>query len=237
LNHFPRTVLESCRHASTSQEFASLFVHQVAAATGSEFCIWIEWENLAARPISFYPDSLPDRARAFLLCTQAAAIGESHYSDELAVVPLKIHSQVCAVLAVGNRPAGGEAIDLSRLEELGLAAWLRYDYLRRCETLAVDSPAGDESALAEVVHDLRQPLSAIGALASFLEITLPANDVRAREHLQEIRLQVTTADLILTSRIAANRPPAQPDFEGRKTSTAEAASFAFTQDTISSVTH
>lgn len=113
---------------------------------------------------------------------------------------------------------------------------MRYEYLRRCEALGVDAPAGHESALAEVAHDLRQPLSAIGALASFLEITLPANDIRAREHLQEIRLQVTTADLILTSRMASNGRAAQPDFDGRK-ATAEAANFAFTQDTISSVTH
>jgi signal transduction histidine kinase len=237
LNHFPRTVLESCRHASISQEFASLFVRQVAAATGSEFCIWIEWENLAARPISFYPISSSDSARAFLACTHAAGSGEGHWSSQLVVAPLKFHSQVCGVLAIGNRLAGYDANDLSRLEELGQAAWMRYDYLRRCEALGVDSPAGDESGFAELAHELRQPLSAIGALASFLEITVPANDVRAREHLQEIRLQVTTADLILTSRVAANAHTNQPDFEGRKTATAEAASFAFTHDTISSVTH
>jgi signal transduction histidine kinase len=237
LNHFPRTVLEACRHASTSQEFASLFAHQVATATGSEFCIWIEWDNRAACPISFYSAASADATRAFLACTQVAASGEGHCSSQLAVAPLKIRQQVCGVLAVGNRLAGYAADDLTRLEELGQTAWLRYDYLRRCEALGVDSPVGDESGFAELAHELRQPLSAIGALASFLEITLPANDARAREHLQEIRLQVTTADLILTSRMASNAPLPQPDFEGRKAAAAETASFAFTQDTISSVTH
>ncbi len=237
MNHFPRTVLEACRHASTSQEFASLFVHQVATATGSEFCIWIEWDNQGARPISFYSTSSQDSSRLFLLCAEIAAGGERECSTRLAAAPLKIRSQVCGVLAVGNRLAGYEPGDLLRLEELGQAAWLRWDYLRRCEALGVDSPAGDESALADVAHELRQPLSAIEALASFLEIILPANEARAREHLQEIRLQVTTADLILTNRIASDAPPAQPVFEGRKGPAAETASFAFTHDTISSVTH
>ena len=227
MNHFPRTVLEPCRCASTSQEFASLFVHRVATATGSEFCIWMEWDGRAARPIASCSTSL-DKARTFMMCTHAAASGEGHRSAELAVAPLKIHSQVYGVLAVGNRLKGYDSDDLSRLEELGQAAWLRYDYLRRCEALGVDSPAPDKSALAEAAYELRQPLSAIGALASFLEIILPANETRAREHLQEIRLQVTTADLILTNRMAANATPVQPDFEGRKSATAEAASFAFT---------
>jgi signal transduction histidine kinase len=237
LNHFPRTVLESCRHASTAQEFASLLVRQVARATGSEFCIWIEWDNQVALPISFYCAASPDSSRAFLLCTQAAASGEGECSSQFAVAPAKIRSQVCSVLAVGNRLADYYPADLSRLEELGQAGWMRYDYLRRCEALGVDSPAGNESALADVAHELRQPLSAIEALASFLEIILPANETRAREHLQEIRLQVTTADRILTSRITSNAPLVQPVFEGRKAAPAEAANFAFTQETISSVTH
>jgi signal transduction histidine kinase len=148
-----------------------------------------------------------------------------------------MRAQVCGVLAISNRRAGYELDDLSLLEELGQMAWMRFDYLRRCEAMGVDSPAGDESALADVAHELRQPLSAIEALASFLEIILPANEVRAREHLQEIRLQVTTADRILTSRITPGPALAQPVFEGRKAAAAEPANFAFTQETISSVTH
>ena len=236
MNHFPRTVLEACRHASTSQEFASLFVRQVATATGSEFCLWIEWDNEAARLISFYSALATDSSRAFLLCTQAAAGGEGRCSSQFAVAPFKIRSQVCGVLAVGDGLSGYDPDNVSRLEELGQAAWMRYEYLRRCEALSVDSPARDESALAEVAHELRQPLSAIEALASFLEIILPANEARAREHLQEIRLQVITADRILISRLMPDAPLVQPVFEGRKAA-AEAANFAFTHDTIASVTH
>jgi signal transduction histidine kinase len=236
LSYFPRTVLESCRHASTSREFASLLVRQVAMATGSEFCIWIEWDNQAARLISFYSAASADSSRAFVLCAQVAASGAGQCSGQFAAAPLKIRSQVCGVLAVGNRLTGSDPDDLLRLEELGQAAWLRWDYLRRCEALGVESPAGDATALADLAHELRQPLSAIEALASFLEIILPANEARAREHLQEIRLQVTTADRILTSRIAADTSLAQPVFEDRKAA-AEAANFAFTHDTIASVTH
>jgi signal transduction histidine kinase len=177
-----------------------------------------------------------DSARGSLLCTQIAATGEVQAAGEFAATPWKIRSQVCGVLAVGNRLTGYDSSDLPPLEELAEAAWMRWDYLRRCEALGVNSPAGDESALAEITHELRQPLSAIEALASFLEIILPANEVRAREHLQEIRLQVSTADRILTSRIMADVALPQPVFEGRKAA-AEAANFAFTHDTIASVTH
>jgi len=237
LNHFPRTVLESCRHASTAREFASLFVRRVAMATGSEFCIWIECDHQAARLISFYSPTSADSSSAFLLCTPVTASGVGQCSGRFAAAPLRIRSQVCAVLAIGDRLTASDPEDLLHLEELGQAAWLRWEYLRRCESLRVDSPAGDATALADLAHELRQPLSAIEALASSLEIILPANEARAREHLQEIRLQVTTADRMLTSRITSGTPLPQPVFEGSKAAAAEAANFAFTHDTIASVTH
>lgn len=50
-------------------------------------------------------------------------------------------------------------------------------------------------ALDDLVHELRQPLSAIESLAYFLEIT--ASDERVRGHLQRIQKMVSRAHGIL----------------------------------------
>jgi signal transduction histidine kinase len=51
------------------------------------------------------------------------------------------------------------------------------------------------TALDDLVHELRQPLSAIDSLAYFLEIT--ASDETVRAHLQRIQTMVSRAHCIL----------------------------------------
>ena len=51
------------------------------------------------------------------------------------------------------------------------------------------------AALEDLVHELRQPLSAIESLAYFLEITSP--DEKVRGHLQRIQAMVSRAHGIL----------------------------------------
>ena len=51
------------------------------------------------------------------------------------------------------------------------------------------------AAFDDLLHDLRQPLSAIDSLAYFLEITSP--DESVREHLQRIQAMVARAHGIL----------------------------------------
>ncbi len=55
------------------------------------------------------------------------------------------------------------------------------------DSLAV-SPS--EKALADLVHDLRQPISNIGLSASYLEMLLGAENERALEQVQNIQEQV-----------------------------------------------
>lgn len=50
-------------------------------------------------------------------------------------------------------------------------------------------------ALDDLVHELRQPLSAIDSLAYFLEIT--SSDETVRAHLQRIQAMVSNAHYIL----------------------------------------
>jgi hypothetical protein len=51
--------------------------------------------------------------------------------------------------------------------------------------------------LATLTHDLRQPLSIIEACADYLDMILPAEDLRAREQITVLRLQVADANRIL----------------------------------------
>jgi signal transduction histidine kinase len=53
-----------------------------------------------------------------------------------------------------------------------------------------------EDALADFAHRLRQPLSALEAVASYLDLIVP-EDARVREQLRRIHLQIEQADEIL----------------------------------------
>jgi hypothetical protein len=115
---------------------------------------------------------------------------------------------------------------------------LRWEYLRQCEILGVTAPQRTEVLMADLIHDLRQPLGTIEALAAYLEIVLPANETRTREQLQEIRLQVSLADRILSKNAWTEATPAaQADFNTVELGGADAGRFAFTNAASSAVTH
>ena len=252
--HVSRSVLSVCRRANTSQEFASLFVKEVAKETGSQFCLWTNQDTRAMSTLEDLPGEfiaqhgLRNEWLAAMLELASSTAGSGPHiiirpvpTGEViscAAVPVRIRSEVCGVLAVGNRPAGYDPSHLRRLEGMGSAAMLRWEYLRHAESMGLE-PVGPDMLMAELAHDLRQPLSSIELLAALLEITLPANETRAREHLQEIRLHVNTVDCILSKRVGG--PPAslaQPEGTGRgATAEPDSARFSFRNDTISSVTH
>jgi hypothetical protein len=58
------------------------------------------------------------------------------------------------------------------------------------------APSPDDS-LRELVHELRQPLSSIEAIAYYLEMTLPAGQVQARQHMLDLQRLVEDANAIL----------------------------------------
>lgn len=53
-----------------------------------------------------------------------------------------------------------------------------------------------EDALADFAHRLRQPLRALEAVASYLDLIVPEDD-RVREQLLRIHLQIAQADQVL----------------------------------------
>jgi len=65
-----------------------------------------------------------------------------------------------------------------------------------------------EEILRDLVHELRQPLSSIEAIAYFLEMTLPADQVQARQHMRRLQHLVDQAEAILNRTGASVRKPA-----------------------------
>jgi hypothetical protein len=54
-----------------------------------------------------------------------------------------------------------------------------------------------ENVLADFAHQLRQPLSALEALTSYLDLITTSEDTRVHEQLRRMHLQIGCADQIL----------------------------------------
>jgi signal transduction histidine kinase len=63
-----------------------------------------------------------------------------------------------------------------------------------------------EDVLADFAHRLRQPLSALEALTSYLELITTSEDVRVREHLRHMHSEISQADEILREGLLTLRP-------------------------------
>lgn len=63
-------------------------------------------------------------------------------------------------------------------------------------------------AIRELVHELRQPLSAIEAIAYYVEMTLPPDQVQARQQLRRLQELVERAEGILEDAASTVRMPA-----------------------------
>jgi signal transduction histidine kinase len=69
-------------------------------------------------------------------------------------------------------------------------------------SVAIASP---EERLRDLVHDLRQPLSSIEAIAYFLEMTLPAGQFEARQYMSQLQRLVADTNTILERSVPAAR--------------------------------
>jgi signal transduction histidine kinase len=61
---------------------------------------------------------------------------------------------------------------------------------------STSAPARDE-VVRDFIHDLRQPLSSIEAIAYYLEMTLPAEQLQARQYMLRLQQLVEEANSIL----------------------------------------
>jgi signal transduction histidine kinase len=57
-------------------------------------------------------------------------------------------------------------------------------------------PERDE-VVRDFIHDMRQPLSSIEAIAYYLEMTLPAEQLQARQYMRRLQQLVDEANTIL----------------------------------------
>jgi hypothetical protein len=62
-----------------------------------------------------------------------------------------------------------------------------------------------EDAIRNLVHDLRQPLSTIEAIAYYLEMTLPAEQLEARRYLSRLQAVVQESNLLMMKSIRESR--------------------------------
>jgi len=69
-------------------------------------------------------------------------------------------------------------------------------------SVAIASP---EERLHEIVHELRQPLSSIEAIAYYLEMTLPAGQCEARQYMSQLQRLVEETNTILMRSVATTR--------------------------------
>lgn len=64
-----------------------------------------------------------------------------------------------------------------------------------------------EDTIRELVHDLRQPLSSIEAIAYYLEMTLPADQFQARQYMRRLQQLVDQTSVILDHAAADCKKP------------------------------
>jgi len=69
-------------------------------------------------------------------------------------------------------------------------------------SVAIASP---EKRLHDLVHDLRQPLSSIEAIAYYLEMTLPAGQFEARQYMSQLQSLVAETSAILERSVGDTR--------------------------------
>jgi len=72
---------------------------------------------------------------------------------------------------------------------------------------SIDSDAvtnRSRQTIFDLAHDLRQPLSAIEAIAYYLEMTLPADQLDARRNLARLQELVMRSDAILTDAVRSS---------------------------------
>jgi signal transduction histidine kinase len=66
-----------------------------------------------------------------------------------------------------------------------------------------------KETIGDLVHELRQPLSSIEAIAYFLEMTLPAEQLQARQYMRRLQQLVGETESILARAVlTARKPPA-----------------------------
>ena len=71
--------------------------------------------------------------------------------------------------------------------------------------MLLEAPSQSVDVICNLAHDLRQPLSAIEAIAYYLAKTLPEDQMEARKYLIRLQELVETSSTILSDAVTAAR--------------------------------
>lgn len=61
--------------------------------------------------------------------------------------------------------------------------------------------------MSSLLHELRQPLSSMEAIAYYMEMTLPVEQLQARQYMRRLQLLVEQANAIIDQNLATARKP------------------------------
>ena len=200
-----RHILSSCQYAVTAGEYAGQLTAAVAAATESACAIWLDGPPQAPR-VAALTGSAP-ALHLISLCAGAPLIdhqcGGEAGVHSIAAAPVMFRSSPAGVLAVANGARRYTAADLQLLAFIGRTALLEYEAREQAEELEMKTMA---RRVADLAHDLRQPLGILEACACVLELVLPQSEARAHGHLQQMQGQIDLAGAILGSAVQSYAP-------------------------------
>jgi signal transduction histidine kinase len=187
-----RSVLGACQYAPSARDYALQLVRALAAATDSPCAIWLNWPPHPTDVVAQTGDASAGALSALCDCAPLAAndLADGSGLHSIAAAPMMFRSSVAGVLAVANRAHAYTTADLALLAQIGRTAVLEFETRVHAEELKLQTMA---RRVADLAHELRQPLSILEACACLLELVLEPVDPRAREHLDEMHHQLDLA--------------------------------------------
>ena len=204
-----RDLLISCQYAANAREYAGQVVKALAAATDSQFAIWFDWPVHLSTVVAQTEATISSGLLALCHCAPLIDNDLGHNSGLRSIAAARVifRSSVAGVLAVGNGARPYTAADLDLLAQTGRIALVQYETRRHAEELElIPTP----QQVANLAHDLRQPLGILEACASVLELVLPSAETRAREHIREMHRQLDLAGDIIDQTVRGCTPRVAP---------------------------
>lgn len=201
-----RDVLGACEYVASARDYASRLIRAVAAATDSPCAVWLD-RSMHGHTVVAQTENAPT-GRLLSLCASGPVLN-NELSDgggihSIAAAPVMFRSSIAGTIAVGNGSRPYTSADLQLLSQAGRTALLEYETRVQAEQMESETMA---RRVADMLHDLRQPLSILEACACLLEIALAPVEARTREHLDEMHRQLDRASGLMEDAVRGYRLP------------------------------
>jgi signal transduction histidine kinase len=199
-----RDVLGACQYVANARDYASQLIRAVAAATDSPCAIWLD-TAMHGQTVVAQTDNAPT-GRLLLLCAGGPclhnALSDAGGILSIAATPVMFRSSIAGMIAVANSSRPYTSADLQLLSQAGRTALLEYE--TRVQAAETESETMAKR-VADMMHDLRQPLSILEACTCLLEMALAPVEARAREHLDEMHRQLDRASGLMEGAVRGYR--------------------------------